>query len=251
MQDIRSKINSIEDVATTAFPGVVATPIQDIQSKVNSVKNAIATDFPDAIEATIQEIEKYIPKNFSLGTKEFCVGIGPNITCHDLPLILSGLVPEIAQNLSDSIQILPDTLEKSVQDQLTKLQEKLQEKLQPLERTLKIVTTPYIRYCLVAGLVFLAVIAIVLACAVFSGLFSIMSILAKLTVGLRVVMVLGLICCVLLFIPTVIVQLFEANTKKLPSGIRVEKGEVGGLCIGALCCAVVMTILTMIVPTII
>jgi hypothetical protein len=160
-------------------------------------------------------------------------------------------VPDIAQNLSDVVRILPDTLEKPLQDQLKKVQEKLLEELQPLERTLTKVTTPYIQYCLVAGLVLLVIIAIIFGCAVFSGLFNITSILARLTVGLRVVMVLGLICCVLLFIPTIILGLFQAKTKALPSGIEVEKGEVGGLCIGALCCAVVMTILAAITPTII
>ncbi|KAF2788130.1 hypothetical protein K505DRAFT_256214, partial [Melanomma pulvis-pyrius CBS 109.77] len=233
LQDIQSKINSVKDAATTGLPGAVATPIQVIQSKVNSVKDAIATGLPDAIAAPIQEIEKYIPKNCSLGTKEFCVGVGHNITCKNLPLSLSDLVPDIAQNLSDVVQ------------------EKLQEKLQPLERTLTKVTTPYIQYCLVAALVLLVIIAILFACAVFSGLFSITSILARLTIGLRVVMVLGLICCVLLFIPTIILRLFQAKTKALPSGIEEEKGEVGGLCIGALCCAVVITILTAITPTVI
>ncbi|KAF1974495.1 hypothetical protein BU23DRAFT_567322 [Bimuria novae-zelandiae CBS 107.79] len=101
--------------------GAIATPIQDIQSKVNSVKDAIATGLPDAIAAPIQEIEKYIPKNCSLGIKEFCVGIRHNITCKNLPLSLSDLVPDIAQNLSDVVRILPDTLEKPLQDQLKKL----------------------------------------------------------------------------------------------------------------------------------
>jgi hypothetical protein len=235
----------------TGLPGAVATPIEDIQSKVNSVKDAIATGLPDAITAPLQEIEEYIPKNCSLGTKEFCVGIGHNITCKKLPLSLSDLVPDIAQNLSDYVQILPDTLEKPLQDQIKRVQEKLQEKLQPLERTLTKVTTPYIQYCLVAGLVLLVIIAILLACAVFSGLFSITSILARLIIGLRVVMVLGSICCIFLFIPTVILGLFQAKTEALPSWIEVEKGEVGGLCIGALCCAVVMTFLTAITPTVI
>ncbi|KAF2258061.1 hypothetical protein CC78DRAFT_479914, partial [Lojkania enalia] len=125
------------------------------------------------------------------------------------------------------------------------------EKLQPLERTLTKVTTLYIQYCLVVRLILLVIITILFACAVFSGFFSITSILARLTIGLRVVMVLGLICCILLFIPTIVLGLFQAKTKALPSWIEVQEGEVGGLCIGALCCAVVMTILTAITPTVI
>lgn len=224
---------------------------QDIQSKVNSVKDAVATGLPGAVAAPIEEIENYIPKNCSLGTKEFCVGYRHNITCKRLPLNLSDLMPDIVQSLPDDVQVLPDTLEKPLQDKVKEFQEKFEEKLQPLERTLTKVTTPYVQNCLVAGLVLLVIIALLLACAIFSGLFSIASILQRLVVGLRVVIVLGLICCVLLFIPTVILGLFQAKTKALPSWAEVEKGEVGGLCIGALCGAVVMTFLTTITPTVI
>jgi hypothetical protein len=111
-QGIQSRVNSVKDAATTVPSGAVATPIQYIQSKVNSIKDAIASSLPDAIAASIQEIEKYIPKNCSLGTKDFCVGTGHNTTCKNLPLSLSDLVPDIAQDLSDVVQILPDTLEK-------------------------------------------------------------------------------------------------------------------------------------------
>ncbi|KAF2176534.1 hypothetical protein K469DRAFT_698391 [Zopfia rhizophila CBS 207.26] len=198
---------------------------QDIQSKVNSVKDAIATALPDAVATPIQEIEEYIPKNCSLGTKEFCVGYRHNITCKKLPLSLSDLVPDIAQNLPDGVQVLPDTLEKPLQDLVKEFQEKLQEKLQPLGRILTKVTTPYVQKCLVAGLVLLRVVQ-------YHKHSSKAHYWIESGNGLRL-------------------GLFQAKTKALPSWIEVEKGEVGGLCIGALCCAIVMTFLTAITPTVI
>ena len=231
---------------------------QDIQSKVNSVTDAVATSLPDAITGLpgaiadpIQDMEEYIPKNCSLGTAEFCVGYKHKITCKKLPLSLSDLVPDIAQHLPDGVQVLPDILEKPLQDLVQEFQKKLQEKLQPLERTLKKVTTPFVQKCLVAGLVLFVIIAILFACAIISGLFNISSVLLRLTIGLRVVVVLGLVCCILLFIPTIVLGLFQAKAKALPSWVEVEKGQVGGLCVGALCCAVVMTFLATITPIII
>jgi len=54
---------------------------------VQSATNAAATAIPKAIE-------ELIPKNCSLGTKQFCVRFTYNIIYNDLPLALSDIVPE-------------------------------------------------------------------------------------------------------------------------------------------------------------
>lgn len=163
------------------------------------------------------------------------------MSCERLPVHLSDLVPNISQILPDST--LPDTLNKPLQDKLQEIQQKFDEQLQPIERTLTKVTGSYVQDTLFAGLVTLVIIALLLLCAIISGFFSITSIVGKLVVGLRVVAVLGLLCCIILFIPTIVLGLLQKKTQELPSWIEVEKGSVGGLCIRALCCAVIMTIL--------
>jgi hypothetical protein len=39
-------------------------------------------------------------------------------------------------------------------------------------------------------------------------------------------------------------RILQANIMGFPSWVTVSNGEVDGLCFGALCCAVVMTLLT-------
>lgn len=158
-------------------------------------------------------------------------------------------MPDISQILPDSA--LPDSLKKPLQDKLQEIQQKFEEKLQPLGRTLTKITGSYIQNALVAGLVILVIIALLLLCAIISGLFSITSIIGKLVIGLRVVAGLGLLCCVVLFIPTVVLVLLQKKTAELPSWVEVGKGSIEGLCIGALSCAVIMTILAGITPIII
>lgn len=157
-------------------------------------------------------------------------------------------MPDISQILPDNA--LPDTLKKPIQDKLQEIQQKFEEKLQPIGRNLTKITGSYVQNALVAGLIILVIIALLLLCAIISGLFSITSIVGKLVIGLRVVAILGFLCCVILFIPTVVLVLLQRKTTELPSWIEVGKGSVEGLCIGALSCALIMTILAGITPII-
>jgi len=65
----------------------VATAIPSAISQVQSALNAAATAIPKAIK-------ELIPKNCSLGTKQFYIGFTYNITYNDLPLTLSNIVLE-------------------------------------------------------------------------------------------------------------------------------------------------------------
>jgi len=60
-----------------------------------------------------------------------------------------------------------------------------------------------------------------------------------------------MVCCIPLFIPAVVLYIFQLKTKELLSKIEIEKGKVSGLYLGALCCAIVMTLLTALIPAII
>ena len=78
---IESVHNGVESAAngiTTAIPGAI--------SQVQSAASTAATGALDAIKAAI-------PRNCSIGTTQFCVGLVHNISCNNLPLNLSNIIP--------------------------------------------------------------------------------------------------------------------------------------------------------------
>jgi hypothetical protein len=104
-----------------------------------------------------------------------------------------------------------------------------------------------------SGLVLMLIIPTVFICSIFGRLFCIVTILLRHSVRSRLTinLVLGLACCIPLFISAVVLYIFRSKTMGLPSGIEVEKGEVSEWCLGALCCAIVMTLLTALTSAII
>ena len=88
---------------------------------------------------------------------------------------------------------------------------------------------------------------------IFGRFFCITAILLKLSIRSRVIihLVLGIVYYIPLFIPATVLYIFQSKTKELLSEIKVKKGEASGLCLGALCCAIIMTLLTTLVPAII
>ena len=70
---------SIANSVITAIPSAI--------SQVQSASNVAATAIPKAIK-------ELIPKNCSLGIKQFCVGFTYNITYNNLLLALSNIVLE-------------------------------------------------------------------------------------------------------------------------------------------------------------
>ena len=97
------------------------------------------------------------------------------------------------------------------------------------------------------------ILATIFFYSIFSRLFYITAILLRLSVQSRVVihLVLGIVYCIPLFIPAIILYIFQSKTKELLSKIEIEKGKVSRLYLGALYCAIVRTLLTALVPAII
>ena len=80
---------------------IVATAIPSAISKVQSTASA-ATAIPD-----ITKVKEMIPRNCSLGTKQFCLGFDNRTECNNLPLNLSNIVPEaVATFVGDQVQAL-------------------------------------------------------------------------------------------------------------------------------------------------
>ncbi|KAI9773210.1 MAG: hypothetical protein M1839_002218 [Geoglossum umbratile] len=94
LQPLQTKAQSAADVAATAVPGAV--------SKVESAAKAAATAIPGA-----DAIKELIPRNFSLGTKQFCIGFNNRTECKNLPLKISSAIPEAATKiLGDQVKEL-------------------------------------------------------------------------------------------------------------------------------------------------
>ncbi|KAI9763673.1 MAG: hypothetical protein M1839_006321 [Geoglossum umbratile] len=94
LQPLQTKAQSAADVATTVIPGTV--------SRVESAAKAAATTIPGA-----DAIKELIPRNFSLGTKQFYIRFNNCTECKNLPLKISNVIPEAAAKiLGDQVKEL-------------------------------------------------------------------------------------------------------------------------------------------------
>jgi hypothetical protein len=184
-----------------------------VTSQVNSATSAIETGIPNA--------DSIIPKNCSLGMKQFCVGFENHVDCQDLPLDIS--------------KVLPKALTSFGGDQV--------KDFQSLEGILARVTPGYIRNPIIWGLVVTIATAVAYIC--FSCAQRIGLIVQRLepTATLVMTSVIGLVCCILFAVPTIICFHLLSKAQTLTSGIRVNKGEVGRYSLGSLICVLVTTAL--------
>jgi hypothetical protein len=180
-------------------------------SKIQSAAGAAETAV-----SKINAIEALIPRNCSLGIKQFCVGFSDHTKCNNLPLNISDIIPEaITSFIGNEIQ-----------------------SLQALEAIMAKVTPTLIQDCLVFGLGFLAVIAATFVCLIFK-LISVATLFLRLGVGLLVIL-----CFVPFVIPTAILYLVQSEIQGLGSVVGIEKGDAADQCMGALVCTGVMMLLT-------
>jgi hypothetical protein len=180
-------------------------------SKIQSVAGAAQTAV-----SKIDAIEALIPRNCSLGIKQFCVGFSNYTKCNDLPLNISDIIPEtITSFIGNEIQ-----------------------SLQPLEAIMAKVTPIFIQDSLVFGLGILVVMAAIFLCLIFK-LISVATLFLRLGVGLLVIL-----CSVPFVIPTTILYHVQSEINGLGSVVGIEKGDAAGQYMGALVCAGVMMLLT-------
>lgn len=186
---------------------VLTTAIPAAASKIQSVAGTIETASSD--------IEALIPRNCSLGTKQFCVGFSTNTKCGDLPLNISDIIPEnIVNFVADEVQAL-----------------------QPLEGIMAKVTPGNIQDFLILGLVLMLVMAVLFVCLI-SGLLAFINFFLKLGFCL----VFSLLCFISFLRPTTILFDVQSKIQDLGPGIEVERGNVANLFLGALCFNVFMAL---------
>ena len=190
--------------------GRFATGIPGAISKVESAAGIIATTVPTTLEAIL-------PKTCSLGTGQFCVGTAKNVTCSNLPLNLTQIIPLSFENL------VPDSTDG----------------FNALHTVLENISIPYIPRCLVLGLFLILVHVIVINCSLY-GLVSFPTIGPLRFQYLRraILLALRLLCCIPFFVSVNVLDILRTNSSQLPSWIYVQYGGVYGICLGCLSCAV-------------
>lgn len=210
LQSVQSEAQSV------AIPSAI--------SKISSAANTAATAIPD-----ISAIEALLPKNCSLGTKQFCVGYDDHTDCNNLPLNVSSIIPEaVASFVSGQVQAL-----------------------QPLEGILTKITAANIQDSLILGLVLVVIMAAAFVSSIAGQLFCIASCLLPLGNKTRVIICLasGVVCCLFFLIPVVTLRyVVQPEIQKLQAIIDVEKGDVSRYYLGAFLCAVYMMLVATIAP---
>lgn len=194
--------------------GGAASAISSVTSQAKSAASAVATDVAGA--------DTMIPRNCSLGTKEFCVGFSNREDCTHLPVDVSKIFPASITSLaSDQAGFL-----------------------QPLEGILQRVTPAYIQDPLIFGLALTLVMAVIFASSNLSWPFG--SVIRQLgpTLTLGLSLVIGLACCLIFFVPMVICLILRLEAQKLHSNVETKEGNVGSYCLGAFLSAIVLMVLT-------
>jgi hypothetical protein len=211
--------------------------IQSLQGGIQSAAAGAATEIPAAISqvqsaastlstAIPSSIEELIPQNLSLGTKEFCIGLPHNVSCHSLPLNISSLIPTNVQKYFQ-----PEWND-----------------VEALNSALKQITPMAIYGALLLGLALMLVMAAMTVCSMFLPLICLSRILGSKIVKFGVLLLLGTICCVLFIAPVVILSILNSKAKQLPSWIQAEHGEVGKLTVWSLGLAGVAVIASILSP---
>jgi hypothetical protein len=137
---------------------------------------------------------------------------------------------------------LPNPVENTIRERV--------DALAPLADRLTQFPTLYALNTLVAGLVLIATIIAFSIWLVFDRQSRIATTLQEQNVGIRMLALLGsgLVCCIPFLLLVFITHTLVEKAKELPSWIKVEKGEVGGLGFGALGCALFLTVLAAVAP---
>jgi hypothetical protein len=223
---------------TNVLHTTIPTAISNIQSAVSTFETAIpASKIQSVAETAVPRIASKIQSSISaaetvhcsLGTKQFCVGFSnQKPSCNYFPFAISKIISAIPKEAAN-------LLENEFQA------------LKPLEGILARLTAVHIQIPLIIGLFSLLAMAFLFTYSLFG--FWILKTYLKLGACLLC----GLICIVLFGIPTVLFYYIQSNINdlglNLGPNIKVKKGDMGDILIGALTCILVMAILTVVSVT--
>lgn len=152
---------------------------------------------------------------------QFCVGFDNHVDCQDLPVNISKVLPKALTSFSS--------------DQV--------EGFKSLEGILARVTPAYIRNPIICGLVITVVTAIAYVC---SNCTQRIGLLVQRLGPTAMTSVIGLVCCTLFFVPTIVCFYLWSKAQTLTSDIKVNKGEVGRYSLGSFICVLIITALALV-----
>lgn len=230
LQDLQDGAKSALNAAATRVADAAGQAGSAISSAVNQAESAISS-----AAATVQSIEDMVPQNCSLGTRRFCIGYKQDVTCSDLPLNFSSLLPE-------GVQDLPGPLQSAINDRAESLSQ-----LMESSTRFPAFSVPN---TLISGLVLMSIVAIL----------SLSLALGKPQIVTRafgrfkpvsrtlVLLALGLLCCSPFVLLGVILNTILRAADKLPSWVGVEIGKACGFSFAALACALVLAFIFPIAP---
>jgi hypothetical protein len=204
----------------TAAPGVVSQVQSEAISVTSTAAGLLKTAIPDSIKALI-------PRNCTIGTKKFCVGLAHSAPCYNLPPNILQFIPAEVQNL-----VIND--------------------IKPLDTALEKLTKTNVEDVLIIGVVLVFVMSCVSICLMFGRFLCLTAILPRfryLIVGCFLLM--GLICCASFSVASFIPHVVKSESEHLLSWIQVEQGDVGKLSVGGLGCAIIIAVLGSITPLLI
>lgn len=188
---------------------------------------SLIADAASAASSAETAIEDLLPRNLSLGISRFCVGFTDHKPdCANLPLNISGILPEAVKHFSVDIQ-------KFVDGQF--------QTLQYLEGITAKITSANIIAPFVLGIVFL----VALAATLFFILFIKRSVTNNLTkVG---ICLLAVLCCIPFAIPMAIISYAGSKIQESGPIVSIEKGDAANLSIGAFVCAIIILVLASVI----
>ena len=174
----------------------------------------------------------------SISTRCACLGYVLGVSCSESPLNLSSLVSGVASSLPDAV---PSRIEDALRGRVNELQ--------PIADRFGTVLV-YFRWLLAIGGVFIVILFVLFVYFAFLLLSSVTNVLSRLSGPCRIALLSGLgkLCCSPLALLAALFAAVQAKTKTLPHWIEAQSGRVSGLCFGALECAVVMAMLTVVTP---
>lgn len=223
---------------------------EDFPDRAKSALNAAATKVADAASQaesaissaadTVQSIEEFVPRNCSLGVKRFCIGYTQDVSCSDLPLNFSRLLPE-------GVQELPGPVQDAIRDRA--------EALSQLVESSNRFPAFSVPDTLISGVALMGTVAILSLSLALGRPRAMSRALGKLIAVLRVLtflpfLFLGLICCSPFVLLAVMLHTILGAAHELPSWVGVETGEACGLGFAALACALVSALIFAATPSV-
>ncbi|KAI1370453.1 hypothetical protein F4677DRAFT_363665 [Hypoxylon crocopeplum] len=218
---------SIPDALTQiqSVAGPIATQVQSaaggLVTEVKSAAGAVATSVPSSLGAIL-------PRNCSLGTRQFCVAVGEHVSCSDLPLKLSSIIPSEVAQLGHDFSVI-----------------------EALDPSLSKIATPYIYDMLILGLVLICPMAFCFVfCLYRRSPFLVGSTSQRKAFRVALYLVLGLAFCIPFVLPVAVLRVLRSQIVQRPSWIQVQESNLYGLCVGCLICAVATVLVVSSAPAI-